>query len=340
MDGDRHGIARDGNGRFMSGSSGNPAGKKPGTRNRATVLRAALADGEAVGLARVVIDKALAGDAVASRFLLERLEPKPRGRPIQLELPAGESAAGDVVALFNAALRALASGEITPGEAVEVSRFIEGRYRVLRAWQLEEKLTRWNNPLPIPGDDFVPEGTAERVADPLAPSSSPLGERIKVRGSCGVSVLPDDSSHAETPPRPALSPRGEGTMHGGETVSSETEFVIDDDLAMAVRDRLLVIPGVREAARELGLLRRGNLHSACIAAPPASSKSADEGAPERRRDAHQHAEDCGDHDQPPDDAERDDQHGPPPSLATAASAPLSGADRRICLRGIAHDAAE
>src|SRR5215469_12172153 len=146
-------IGRDKKGRFRPGSSGNPAGKKTGTRNRATLLREALRDGEDTSVARIVIDKALAGDAVTARFLLERLEPKPRGRPIHLEIPEGESPAGEVVATFNAALRAMAAGEITPDEAVSIARFLEGRMRVLKAWQLEQKLTRWDNPLPIPGDD-------------------------------------------------------------------------------------------------------------------------------------------------------------------------------------------
>src|SRR5215471_19802268 len=146
-------IERDAKGRFRPGCSGNPAGKKPGTKNRATILKEALDDGEDATLARVVIDKALAGDAVAARFLLGRLEPQPRGRPIHLEIPEGESPAGEVVATFNAALRAMAAGEITPDEAVSIARFLEGRMRVLKAWQLAQKLTHWDNPLPIPGDD-------------------------------------------------------------------------------------------------------------------------------------------------------------------------------------------
>jgi hypothetical protein len=146
-------IDRDQKGRFRPGSSGNLTGKKPGTRNRATLLKEALRDGEGTTVARVVIDKALAGDAVTARFLLARLEPKPRGRPIHLEIPEGESPAGEVVATFNAALRAMAAGEITPDEAVSVARFLEGRMRVLKAWQLEQKLTRWDSSLPIPGDD-------------------------------------------------------------------------------------------------------------------------------------------------------------------------------------------
>jgi hypothetical protein len=153
MDAAAQTIDRDKKGRFRPRCSGNPAGKKLGTRNRLTILKEALRDGEDTRVARIVIDKALAGDAVAARFLLERLEPKPRGRAIHLEIPEGESPAGEVVATFNAALRAMGAGEITPDEAVSVARFLEGRMRVLKAWQLEQKLTRWDNPLPIPGDD-------------------------------------------------------------------------------------------------------------------------------------------------------------------------------------------
>src|SRR5579872_6294151 len=144
---------RDTKDRFQPGASGNAAGKKPGTKNRATLLKEALNEGEDTSVARIVIDKALAGDAVAARFLLERLEPKPRGRAIYLEIPEGLSPAGEVVATFNAALRAMAAGEITPEEALSVARFLEGRARVLKAWKLEQSLTRWDQPLPIPGDD-------------------------------------------------------------------------------------------------------------------------------------------------------------------------------------------
>ncbi len=54
MDGSTLGVQRDASGRFIPGQSGNPVGKKPGTRNRATVLREALRDGEDVAAARIV----------------------------------------------------------------------------------------------------------------------------------------------------------------------------------------------------------------------------------------------------------------------------------------------
>jgi hypothetical protein len=133
--------SRDANGRFVPGQSGNPAGKKPGTRNRATVLREALADGEDVAAARIVIDKALAGNAVAARFIIDRLEPRPRGRAISLDLPAG-AGAGAVVTAYDTTLRAMASGAITPDEALMVTRVLDGRLRALKAAARERSAGR------------------------------------------------------------------------------------------------------------------------------------------------------------------------------------------------------
>jgi hypothetical protein len=131
--------ARDSLGRFVPGTSGNPAGKRPGTRNRKTVLAEALRDGEGEGMARVVIDKALAGDAVTARFCVGLLTPKPRGRAIVLDLPE-DWRAGDVVAVFDATLAAMAAGEITPDEALIITRVLDFRRRALQALMLERRL--------------------------------------------------------------------------------------------------------------------------------------------------------------------------------------------------------
>jgi hypothetical protein len=122
----------------------------PGTPNRATMLAAALAHHEGHRIARVVIDKALKGDAVAARFVIGHLTPRPRGRPIALEIPDG-ARAGDIVAAFNATLLAMAAGEITPDEALTITRVFDGRLKALKAWEMERHLTRWD---PIPGDEM------------------------------------------------------------------------------------------------------------------------------------------------------------------------------------------
>src|SRR5258708_20810693 len=154
MDGLLHGAQRDGNGRFVPGCSGNPSGKKPGTRNRASVLREALGDGEDLAAARIVLDKAVAGDMVAARFVVGRLEPRPRGRPIELDLPEGTSAR-DIVAAYDVTVRAMATGEITPDEALQVSRALDGRLRALKIAAREAasvRATAKQSPSPLPGE--------------------------------------------------------------------------------------------------------------------------------------------------------------------------------------------
>src|SRR4051794_18080648 len=153
--GSQQGSERDVRGRFVPGQSGNPSGKLPGTRNRATLLKAALDSEDGPAMAQTVIDKALAGDVTTAKFCLARLEPRPRGRRIEIDLP--ESAqAGDLVAAFDTVVRAMATGEITPDEALEVSRVLDGRRKAIEAaWQEAERETRGDEGLFV-GAGFYP----------------------------------------------------------------------------------------------------------------------------------------------------------------------------------------
>jgi hypothetical protein len=162
MGGSEQMPTRDTNGRFLPGQSGNPAGKKPGTRNRATALREALKDGEDAAAARIVIDKALAGDAVAARFIVDRLMPRPRSRTIELDLPQGAGAA-DILAASNATIAAMAAGEITPDEALTVTRVLDGRLRALKA-AARESLSPVYRKEPSPSGRGQGEGAARGFA--------------------------------------------------------------------------------------------------------------------------------------------------------------------------------
>jgi hypothetical protein len=163
---------RDVAGRFVAGYSGNPAGKRPGTLNRKTVLLAALREGEGEAAARVVIDKALAGDANMARFIVAQISPRPRGRTVHIEMPEDDDC--NVVATFNATLRALCNGEITPDEALQVSRFLDGRRETLQAWQLEIALRQHGRI--IPGD---PDWTEEDDEGAAADASSDPAELLQ-----------------------------------------------------------------------------------------------------------------------------------------------------------------
>src|SRR4051812_26945890 len=116
-------AARDGRGRFQPGASGNPAGKKPGTLNHATRLRRSLEDaaGDFDAAARGIAARARKGEFAAARFLVEKLDPKPRGRPIELDMP--DDARG--AERFAIVTRAMCAGEITPDEAMVIVRVLE-----------------------------------------------------------------------------------------------------------------------------------------------------------------------------------------------------------------------
>jgi hypothetical protein len=174
MDGMQFSSTRDAHGRFVPGRSGNPCGKKPGTRNRATVLREALEEGEDIAAARIVIDKALAGDQVAARFVVGRLMPRPcpRGHEIELDLPDGDGAT-DLLAAFDATIAAMARGEITPDEALTVTRVLDGKLRALKAAARERKLAPPHRKEPVLASKTEPSpacgrGQGEGLGAPAA----------------------------------------------------------------------------------------------------------------------------------------------------------------------------
>jgi hypothetical protein len=123
---------RNRNGRFAAGVSGNPAGKRKGTVNRMTRLKLALSVDESGAVTRAVIDRALAGDRVAQRLCFAAILPKARARPVAMDLPACDTIEG-VVAGFSATVAAMAAGEITPDEALKVTRVLERKGRALAA---------------------------------------------------------------------------------------------------------------------------------------------------------------------------------------------------------------
>ena len=65
-------TGRDRTGRFLPGVSGNPGGKVPGCRNRASLVVESLLDGQAEALAEKAIEIALSGNVLALRLCLHR----------------------------------------------------------------------------------------------------------------------------------------------------------------------------------------------------------------------------------------------------------------------------
>lgn len=126
---------------FQSGQSGNPSGRPPGARNKTTLAVEALLDGEAEVLTRKAIELAKAGDLVALRLCLDRVCPPRRDRPVNFTLPALETAS-DAKRAASAIVTAVATGELTPSEASDISRLLDNFTRVLETIDFEERLSK------------------------------------------------------------------------------------------------------------------------------------------------------------------------------------------------------
>jgi len=132
---------------FEKGRSGNPAGRRRGSRNRATLAAAVLLEGESEALTRKAVELALAGDPVALRLCIERILPVCRERAVRLALPPIEGAS-DVSAAANAVTSALARGALTPGEAERIAIVVETFARAIDTTKRREFAA---NPLQILG---------------------------------------------------------------------------------------------------------------------------------------------------------------------------------------------
>jgi hypothetical protein len=122
---------------FQPGNSGRPKG----ARNRTTVAVEALLDGEAEALTRKAVEVALSGDVTALRLCLDRVMPARKDRPVMFALPKLETPA-DAVKASAALVEAVASGDLTPSEAAELSKLVDGFTRAVEATDLLDRLER------------------------------------------------------------------------------------------------------------------------------------------------------------------------------------------------------
>jgi hypothetical protein len=134
-------TGRDQAGRWRKGASGNHAGKPRGARHRATLAAETLLEGEVEALSRKAVDLALKGDVSALRLCLDRILPPRRDRPVCFELPR-MTESKDAMSALAAIVAAVAAGELTPMEAAELSKVVDGYARTLQAVEFEERLSK------------------------------------------------------------------------------------------------------------------------------------------------------------------------------------------------------
>jgi len=96
-------------------------------------------DGEAATITRGAIELAKRGDLTALRLCLERLVSPRRERPVNLTLPEISSVDHATKAMA-AITMAVATAELTPAEAAELSRIVDGYVKMLEVTEIERRL--------------------------------------------------------------------------------------------------------------------------------------------------------------------------------------------------------
>lgn len=124
---------------WKPGESGNPKGKPAGTLNKKTRLAMTLLEDDLEAITKMVITAAKGGDMQAARFIVERMVPPMRERPITIELPPVDSSAG-VSAAQQAILDAVARGELLPAEGTTLAGIVEMRRKSIETEELELRI--------------------------------------------------------------------------------------------------------------------------------------------------------------------------------------------------------
>ena len=123
-------------------------------------------------LTRKAIDLALAGDTVALKICIDRIFPPRRDKPVEFPLPPINTArdAADVMA---SVMNAVATGQLTPADASEISKVVACTVKSFEAAEFADSLARM---------DQLTDAQLNRIA---AGSSAPeiIGPRLLTIGS-------------------------------------------------------------------------------------------------------------------------------------------------------------
>ena len=145
-------VHQDNSGKFQKGNPGGP-GRPVGSRGATNRLLDQLAAESAEAILRKQIEIAGEGDPRAADQVLKRAWTMPKGRPIELDLPAIEEPA-DLVRAHAVVVAAMATRIITPEEAASVSAVLEAQRRAFevvdlaqRVEQLEARVLRYKTEL-------------------------------------------------------------------------------------------------------------------------------------------------------------------------------------------------
>lgn len=132
-------VARQPDGRWVKGSSGNPAGRRIGTRNSASELSDDILMASAEDLTRAAVAMALEGDSTALRLCIDRIVPKRKHRPLNLSWPRIDTL-DDVDQAMTATLGALGNGQLEVEQASALTAILDAKRRSIAAVEIERRL--------------------------------------------------------------------------------------------------------------------------------------------------------------------------------------------------------
>jgi hypothetical protein len=116
---------------FKPGQSGNPRGRPPGARSKATLLAEATLEGQLEQVVGKIVDKAIEGDMTAARMVLDRLMPAGRSRKIRFTLPPLKTSR-DVAAASAALVGSVVAGNLAADEAIPMQQLLRGHVDILQ----------------------------------------------------------------------------------------------------------------------------------------------------------------------------------------------------------------
>jgi hypothetical protein len=118
---------------FPNGNAGRPFGSK----NRSSLILAALSEGDKEVLMHKALALAKAGDVTMLKFFLSRI--LPRERLIRIDLPQMEFA-DDAVEALGSIMRAVSEGSITPGEGADLANLLNSYSRAIDMADIVKRL--------------------------------------------------------------------------------------------------------------------------------------------------------------------------------------------------------
>lgn len=127
------------NTRFKPGQSGNPRGRRAGSRSKVLTALDALGEGEATAIVQAMIQKAKEGDPVAARTILDRIWPPRKGARLQFDLPPIETAEALPGAVAEIAQQ-VADGSISPDEGATIVGLLEAQRKALETSDLSARI--------------------------------------------------------------------------------------------------------------------------------------------------------------------------------------------------------